>query len=103
MSETHAVFSQIGQSLGQVVLGQATAINQLLVALLSGGHVILEGVPGTGKTLTVKVLARLVQAEFRRIQLTPDILPTDILGTNIFDLNSREFVLQKGPIFTQIL
>ena len=103
MSETHAVFSQIGQALGQVVLGQTNAINQLLVALLSGGHVILEGVPGTGKTLTVKVLARLVQAEFRRIQLTPDILPTDILGTNIFDLNSREFVLKKGPIFTQIL
>jgi MoxR-like ATPase len=73
------------------------------VALLSGGHVILEGVPGTGKTLTVKVLARLMRAEFRRIQLTPDILPTDILGTNIFDLNSREFVLKKGPVFTQIL
>jgi MoxR-like ATPase len=75
----------------------------LLIALLSGGHVILEGVPGTGKTLTVKVLAKLLQAEFRRIQLTPDILPSDILGTNIFDLNTRTFILKKGPIFTQIL
>lgn len=75
----------------------------MLIALLSGGHVILEGVPGTGKTLTVKVLAKLLQAEFRRIQLTPDILPSDILGTNIFDLNTRTFILKKGPIFTQIL
>jgi MoxR-like ATPase len=103
MSEIHAIFTQLGQALGQVVLGQPATVNHLLVALLSGGHVILEGVPGTGKTLTVKVLARLMQAEFRRIQLTPDILPTDILGTNIFDLNSREFVLKKGPVFTQIL
>jgi MoxR-like ATPase len=73
------------------------------VALLAGGHVILEGVPGTGKTLTVKAIAQLIQAEFRRVQLTPDVLPSDILGTNIFDLNSRNFVLKKGPIFTQIL
>ncbi len=73
------------------------------MALLAGGHIILEGVPGTGKTLTVKLLARLVQAEFRRVQLTPDVLPVDILGTSIFDLNSRTFRLRKGPIFTQIL
>ncbi len=64
---------------------------------------ILEGVPGTGKTLTVKVLSQLIQAEFRRVQLTPDILPSDILGTNIFDLNTRSFTLKKGPIFTQVL
>ncbi|CAN1209019.1 ATPase associated with various cellular activities AAA_3 [Tumidithrix helvetica PCC 7403] len=103
MSEIHGVFTKLSQALSQVVLGQTAIVNQLLVALLSGGHVILEGVPGTGKTLTVKVLASLLKAEFRRIQLTPDILPTDILGTNIFDLNSREFVLKKGPIFTQVL
>ena len=78
-------------------------MQQLLVALLSGGHVIIEGVPGTGKTLLVKVLSRLIAADFRRIQLTPDILPSDILGTNIFDLNSRSFTLKKGPIFTEIL
>ncbi|MBD3882476.1 MoxR family ATPase [Phormidium tenue FACHB-886] len=74
-----------------------------MVALLSGGHVILEGVPGTGKTLTVKALAQLVQAEFRRIQLTPDVLPSDILGTNIFDFNTRSFTLKQGPVFTEIL
>jgi MoxR-like ATPase len=96
-------FARLNQALNQIIVGQSTLVQQLLVALLAGGHVILEGVPGTGKTLLVKVMAQLVQADFRRIQLTPDVLPADILGTNIFDLNSREFVLKKGPIFTQIL
>jgi MoxR-like ATPase len=96
-------FQTLAQALDRVVVGQAALSQQLLVALLCGGHVILEGVPGTGKTLMVKVLAQLVQGDFRRIQLTPDILPSDILGTNIFDLNTRSFSLKKGPIFTQIL
>ncbi len=97
------LFNRLGQSLSKVVVGQSALVRQLLIALLSGGHVILEGVPGTGKTLLVKVLARLIQSDFRRIQLTPDILPTDILGTNIFDLNTRNFTLKKGPVFTQVL
>lgn len=103
MSENNAVLNHLGQALNRVVVGQATLVQQLLVALLAGGHVILEGVPGTGKTLLVKVLAQLVQADFRRIQLTPDILPSDIIGTNIFDLNTRQFTLKKGPVFTQVL
>jgi MoxR-like ATPase len=103
MDELQGQIRQIGQTLGKVVVGQGDVVDQLLVALLSNGHVILEGVPGTGKTLMVKVLARLVQADFCRIQLTPDILPSDILGTNVFDLNTRDFILKKGPIFTQVL
>jgi MoxR-like ATPase len=103
MSDLQATFTRLRQALNQVIVGQATLVQQLLIALLSGGHVIVEGVPGTGKTLLVKVMAQLVQAEFRRIQLTPDILPSDILGTNIFDLNTRSFTLKKGPVFTQIL
>ncbi|MEH1788489.1 MoxR family ATPase [Nostoc sp.] len=103
MSETHPILIRLGQSLNQVIVGQSSLIQQLLVALLAGGHVILEGVPGTGKTLLVKVLAQLIQGEFRRIQLTPDVLPSDITGTNIFDLNSRNFTLKKGPIFTEVL
>lgn len=103
MAEIRAIFTQLNQALGAVVLGQEILVKQLLVALLSSGHVILEGVPGTGKTLTVKVLAKLIEADFRRVQLTPDILPSDILGTNIFDLNSREFILKKGPVFTEVL
>ncbi len=103
MNELQSIFNQLAKALGQVVVGQPVLVQHLMVALLSGGHVILEGVPGTGKTLTVKALSRLVQAEFRRIQLTPDVLPSDILGTNIFDFNTKSFTLKKGPIFTQIL
>ncbi len=100
---TQVIFQQLEKALNQVVIGQSATVRHLLIALLSGGHVILEGVPGTGKTLTVRVLAELIQSEFRRIQLTPDVLPSDILGTNVFDLNDRSFILKKGPIFTQIL
>jgi MoxR-like ATPase len=103
MSETHPILIRLNQGLNQVIVGQSSLIQQVLVALLAGGHVILEGVPGTGKTLLVKVLAQLIQGEFRRIQLTPDVLPSDITGTNIFDLNSRNFTLKKGPIFTEVL
>lgn len=101
--ELLTVFNRLSQGLNRVVVGQTTLVQQLLVALLSGGHVILEGVPGTGKTLLVKVLAQIIQADFRRIQLTPDILPADIIGTNIFDLNTRQFTLKKGPVFTEVL
>lgn len=103
MSESHSILIRLGQGLNQVIVGQSSLIQQLLIALLAGGHIILEGVPGTGKTLLVKVLAQLIQGDFRRIQLTPDVLPSDITGTNIFDLNSRNFTLKKGPIFTEIL
>jgi len=99
----NTTFTQLAKALSQIVVGQPTIIQQLMVAFLSGGHVILEGVPGTGKTLTVKALAQLVQADFRRIQLTPDVLPSDILGTNIFDFNTRDFTLKQGPVFTEIL
>lgn len=103
MTELNGIVARLGQTLSKVVVGQTNLVEQLLIALLCGGHVILEGVPGTGKTLMVKVLAQLIQADFRRIQLTPDILPSDILGTNVFDLNSRTFTLKQGPIFTQVL
>lgn len=103
MNDIYTTFIRLKNALSQIIVGQSALVQELLVALLAGGHVILEGVPGTGKTLTVKAMARLVEAEFRRIQLTPDVLPSDILGTNIFDFNSREFILKPGPIFTQIL
>jgi MoxR-like ATPase len=102
-SNLQTVFKDLRQQMSRVVIGQESVIEGLLVALLAEGHVILEGVPGTAKTLLVKLMSRLMNAEFRRIQLTPDVLPADVLGTSIFDLNSRSFSLRKGPIFTQIL
>ena len=100
---SNSLLDRLSQKIGSVVIGQEDLVRQLLIALLSGGHVIIEGVPGTGKTLLVKVLSKIISADFRRIQLTPDILPSDILGTNIFDLNSRDFILKQGPVFTEIL
>jgi MoxR-like ATPase len=98
-----SAFQQLRRELSSIVLGQQAVVDSLLVALLAEGHVILEGVPGTAKTLLVKLLSSLIQAEFRRVQLTPDVLPADVLGTSIFDFNTHQFTLRKGPIFTQIL
>jgi MoxR-like ATPase len=87
----------------RVLVGQDETFELLVVALLSGGHVLLEGVPGTAKTLMAKALASLVQAQFTRVQFTPDLMPSDILGTSVFDIASGKFYLKKGPIFTHIL
>ena len=78
MTTNNQQFLTISQTLEDIIIGQSSIIEQLLIALLSGGHVIIEGVPGTGKTLLVKALSKLIQADFKRIQLTPDILPSDI-------------------------
>lgn len=87
----------------EYVVGQDMVIDQILVAMLADGHVLLEGVPGTAKTLLVKTLARLVGTEFGRVQLTPDMLPSDILGTSVYDLNTKTFSVKRGPIFTSLL
>jgi MoxR-like ATPase len=90
-------------ALGGVVVGQRGPVTELCVALLAGGHVLLEGVPGVAKTLLARSLAAALGLEFRRVQFTPDLMPADIVGTHIFDLSSQRFVLQRGPIFTQVL
>ncbi len=86
----------------RAVVGQEETLELLLVSLLAGGHVLLEGVPGTAKTLMAKTLASLLRAEFSRVQFTPDLMPSDILGTSVYDLQSGQFNLRRGPIFTNI-
>ncbi len=94
---------RVREALGRVIVGQSEAIDLALVTLLAGGHALVEGVPGVGKTLLVKALARAVAGEFQRIQFTPDLMPADITGTSVFDLRTQEFRLVRGPIFTNFL
>ncbi len=97
------LFHRLRQEADKVIVGLEEPFELLVVALLTGGHVLLEGVPGTAKTLMAKTLAHLVQAKFTRIQFTPDLMPSDILGTSVFDITTSQFHLKKGPIFTHIL
>jgi len=97
------LIEQLTENLGQTIVGKADAIRLVLVALLAGGHALLEDVPGVGKTLLAKSLARSIDGKFQRIQCTPDLLPTDITGTNIWNPQSREFEFLAGPVFTNIL
>ncbi len=102
-SKTHKLAQEIAQMLDRAVVGQGGVIEQLLVAVLARGHVLIEGVPGVAKTLLVRALSRCLGLEFRRIQLTPDLMPSDILGTYVFDFATKEFHVRKGPIFTSLL
>jgi MoxR-like ATPase len=89
--------------MGKVVVGQERLINRLLVGLFTGGHVLLEGVPGLAKTLTINTLAKILDLHFQRIQFTPDLLPSDLVGTMIYNPLKNEFEVKKGPIFAQII
>lgn len=94
---------RIKKELETVIVGQHKMIDQLLVALLSNGHVLIEGVPGVAKTITAKILAKTLSIDFSRIQFTPDLMPSDILGTSVFDLKKSEFEFKKGPIFSNLV
>ncbi|HEX5703628.1 MAG TPA: MoxR family ATPase [Pyrinomonadaceae bacterium] len=95
--------AHITGELRKVIVGQDEPIEQILVALLAEGHALIEGVPGTAKTLTVKTLSRILNADFGRIQFTPDLMPSDITGTNVFNVASSNFSLRRGPVFTDLL
>ena len=98
-----ALTAQLKREIGKAIVGQDAVIEQVLIAVLTEGHALLEGVPGTAKTLLVKVLARAVGAQFGRIQFTPDLMPADVTGTNIFNMATSTFSLRHGPIFTDLL
>jgi MoxR-like ATPase len=99
----NALANQIRIEVGKAVIGQTETIDLMLTALFSGGHILLEGPPGTAKTLLTQCFAAAIKLDFGRIQFTPDLMPGDVLGTNLFNFSTNEFTLTKGPIFTDIL
>jgi len=94
---------KLREEIGHVIIGQDHMLDRLLIGLLSNGHVLLEGVPGLAKTLTIKSLAQAIHAKFSRIQFTPDLLPADVIGTLIYNQQKNEFVVRKGPIFANFI
>ena len=100
---THDIAQTMRSEASKVIVGQEEAFTQILIALFSGGHVLLEGVPGTAKTLMAKTLAALTGVEFKRVQFTPDLMPSDVIGTQVFEMGTGQFRLRKGPVFTNIL
>lgn len=103
MTELKQSLEEVKAEVGKVIVGQESMVEHLLAALLSNGHVLIEGVPGVAKTITAKLLAKTIDVDFSRIQFTPDLMPSDILGTSIFNVKDAEFEFKKGPIFSNFI
>ncbi|SEB42180.1 MoxR-like ATPase [Tenacibaculum sp. MAR_2009_124] len=103
LSELQESVFNIKNQLGKVIVGQKNMIDLLVVAILSNGHALIEGVPGVAKTITAKLLSRTMSVDFSRIQFTPDLMPSDILGTSVFNVKTSEFEFKKGPIFSNMI
>lgn len=103
LSELQQAVQQVRAEIGKVIVGQEQTVDLLIAALLSDGHVLMEGVPGVAKTLTAKLLARTVSVKFSRIQFTPDLMPSDVTGTSVYSLKTNEFEFRQGPVFANIV
>ena len=103
MEELSQSLESIKSEIAKVIVGQESMVEHLLAALLANGHVIIEGVPGVAKTVTAKLLAKTIDIGFSRIQFTPDLMPSDILGTSVFNVKTSEFEFKKGPIFSNFI
>lgn len=103
LARLHQSINRIKQEVHQVIIGQNEMIDLILAGLFTGGHVLLEGVPGIAKTLTAKLMARTLNVDFSRIQFTPDLMPSDVTGTSVFSLKTSEFYFNKGPVFSNIV
>lgn len=97
------IYKKMKHEAQKVIVGQTELFELLVVSLFSGGHVLLEGVPGTAKTLIAKTLAMIISGQFSRVQFTPDLMPSDIVGTSVYDLTTNQFNLKRGPVFTNVL
>ena len=102
-TELHNNIAQIKEEIGKVLVGQTKLVEQMIVAVLANGHILLEGVPGVAKTLAAKLLARTFDAGFSRIQFTPDLMPSDVLGTSVFMPGTGKFEFRKGPVFSNVV
>ncbi len=103
LSGIHAFVESVREQIGKVIIGQQEMVDLLIAALLADGHVLIEGVPGVAKTLTTKLLAQIIDADFSRIQFTPDLMPADVIGTSIFNPKKSDFEFKQGPVFSNIV
>src|SRR5690242_6365127 len=103
MQDAHETISRLRREIGRAVIGQQAVVDRLVIAILIRGHVLVEGLPGLAKTLLVKTMATAIDASFKRIQFTPDLLPADITGTQVFNPESRTFAPRLGPIFANFV
>lgn len=103
LQQSQQKIALLKQNVSQVLIGQDTVLEQVIIAFLAGGHVLIEGVPGLGKTLLIRALAQSISLNYKRVQFTPDLMPADVTGHSMLDVSSGKFVLRKGPAFTNLL
>lgn len=103
LSKLSTAVNQIKYTLAQIIVGQQDSIDLLIAGILADGHILIEGVPGVAKTLTAKLISKAIDARYSRIQFTPDLMPSDILGTSVFNPKSTEFEFKQGPVFGNII